>query len=201
MRNRKLISSGNLLLEQSVVITMGKKSHRDVSRRDQQKANVEQSADTINYTGQDELNRQIIKFLQDDGRASYATIASKLGVSEGTVRNRIIQLQNGGLLRVVAVADPITMGYEANAMLGITVAAGMTPQTVAERLGRHREVVYVMWVSGPYDLLAEVIFDTKNDFLRFLSEEIHSRDDIADFDTMINLGMFKNLYFLKPDLS
>ena len=80
-----------------------------------------------------DLNAEIIRLLQEDGRLPYGIIASKLGVSAGTVRNRVSRMRDAG----VAVVDPIAVDYASDAMLGIKVAAGVTPEAVANCLTEH----------------------------------------------------------------
>ena len=75
----------------------------------------------------DDLNQQIVRLLQDDGRATYDEIGQKLGVSGGTVRNRVTRMRDAGMLRIVAVVDPVAVDYESDAMLGIKAAAGVAP--------------------------------------------------------------------------
>ena len=148
---------------------------------------------------QDSLNRDIIRILQQDGRTPFAEMALALGVSEGTIRNRVNGMKKSGLLRIVAITDPVLAEYKADAMLGIKIAPGTTPEAVAERLGASAEVVYVLWVSGRFDLLVEIVCDDEARFLAFLSSEIHDRDDIAAVETMTGLKNFKNQFLLKSD--
>ena len=145
----------------------------------------------------DEINRQIIRMLQDDGRMPYAKIAAALGVSEGTVRNRVNLMKQSGILRIIAVVDPIAIDYIADAMLGIIVASDTNPELVAERLARIPEVHYILWVGGRYDLLVEVVFDRREDFLRFMLTECYRQSDIARVETMNGLAMLKNQFLLK----
>ncbi len=145
----------------------------------------------------DEINRAIIKMLQDDGRMPYAQIATALGISEGTVRNRVNSMKQSGVLRIVAVVDPIAIDYVADAMLGIIVATDTDPQLVAERLAHRPEVVYILWVGGRYDLLVEVVFDRREDFLKFMLTECYRQSDIVRVETMNWLAMFKNQFLLK----
>ena len=145
----------------------------------------------------DDLNQRIIRLLQDDGRAPYDEIGQKLGVSGGTVRNRVTRMRDAGMLRIVAVVDPIAVDYESDAMLGIKTAPGVAPGTVAERLGPYPAVVYVMWVGGRFDLLVEVVCDEETELTSFLNEHIHGRPDIAHVEVMTRLGMFKNQFLLK----
>ena len=145
----------------------------------------------------DDLNQQIIRLLQDDGRAAYDVIAQKLGVSGGTIRNRVARMREAGMLRIVAVVDPVAVDYESDAMLGIKTAPGVAPAAVAQRLDPYPAVVYVMWVGGRYDLLVEVVCDEETELATFLAKHIHGQPDIADVEVMTRIGMFKNQFLLK----
>ena len=148
----------------------------------------------------DDLNQQIIRLLQDDGRAAYDEIGQKLGVSGGTVRNRVGRMRDAGLLRIVAVVDPVAVDYESDAMLGIKTAPGISPSLVAQRLDPYPAVVYVMWVSGQFDLLVEVVCDEEMELAGFLNDHIYGRPDIAHVEVMTRLGMFKNQFLLKRNV-
>lgn len=148
----------------------------------------------------DDLNRQIVRLLQEDGRVPYDAIGLKLGVSGGTVRHRVARMREAGMLRIVAVVDPVAVDYEADAMLGIRTARGVAPATVAERLGLHPAVVYVMWVSGRFNLLVEIVCEEESGVATFLSEHVHSDPDIAHVEVMTRIGMFKNQFLLKRHL-
>ena len=145
----------------------------------------------------DDLNQRIIRLLQEDGRAAYDVIAQKLGVSGGTIRNRVARMRDAGMLRIVAVVDPVAVDYESDAMLGIRTAPGVAPAEVAERLDPHGAVVYIMWVSGRYDLLVEVVCDEETELAQFLNEHVHGQPDIAHVEVMTRIGMFKNQFLLK----
>ena len=145
----------------------------------------------------DDLNQEIIRLLQDDGRAAYDEIGQKLGVSGGTVRNRVTRMRDAGMLRIVAVVDPVAVDYESDAMLGIKAAPGVSPTAVAQRLDPYPAVVYVMWVSGRFDLLVEVVCDEETELTTFLNDHIHGQPDIAHVEVMTRLGMFKNQFLLK----
>lgn len=150
--------------------------------------------------GHDKLNRQIIALLQEDGRTPYSVIADKLDVSEGAVRKRVNKLQQSGAIKIIAVLDPLEQEQDDYTMLGIKIAPGFQPESVAARLSARPEVVYLIWVSGPYDLLAEVVFEEKAYYLEFMTEEIFGHTDIVTCDVMSNLKLIKNQYFLKPDI-
>ncbi len=147
------------------------------------------------------LNRSIIALLEDDGRMPFSEIAQTLGVSEGTIRNRVSAMKDAGMLRIVAIADPVAAEYQADAMIGLRVAPGFTPETVAERLGAEACVVYILWVAGRYDLMIEVVSDDRDHFLSFLDSKIHGATDIIEAEIMLGLKNFKNQFLLKRDFA
>lgn len=149
----------------------------------------------------DKLNKSIIAMLQRDGRMAFSEIAQELGVSEGTIRNRIGSMKQAGMLQIVAIVDPVTAEYKTDAMLGLNIAPGHTPQAVAERLSALPDVVYVLWVSGRFDLLIEVVSNDRDEFLEFLDTEIHGQPDVISSETMMGLKNFKNQFLLKRNWS
>jgi Lrp/AsnC family transcriptional regulator for asnA, asnC and gidA len=151
--------------------------------------------------GEDKLNREIVGMLQSDGRMAFSEIAKSLAVSEGTIRNRVNSMKQAGMLRIVAIADPVAAEYKSDAMLGIKVASGHTVQALSERLAALPDVVYILWVSGRYDLLVEVVSNDRNGFLSFLDEQVHGQLDIASNETMSGLKNFKNQFLLKQNWS
>ncbi|MGD8349269.1 MAG: AsnC family transcriptional regulator [Gammaproteobacteria bacterium] len=146
---------------------------------------------------EDDLNREIINMLQQDGRLPYKDIATALEVSEGTIRNRIQSMKQSGALKIVALADPMAIRYKADAMIGIKIAHPATPREVARRLSEQGEVVYVLWVSGRYDLLIEVVCETRGAFQSFLETHCFGHDDIDQIEVMTGIEMFKNQFLLK----
>ncbi len=146
---------------------------------------------------EDDLNRAIIKLLQQDGRAPYKDIARALDVSEGTIRNRVQSMKQSGALKIVALTDPMAIRYQADAMIGIKVANPATPRAVAQRLAELSEVVYVLWVSGRYDLLIEVVCESSTAFQEFLERHCFGHQDIDQIEVMSGIEMFKNQFLLK----
>ena len=146
---------------------------------------------------EDDLNRGIIKMLQQDGRLPYKDIARALDVSEGTIRNRVQSMKRSGVLKIVALTDPMAIRYQADAMIGIKVAPPATPRAVALRLSELGEVVYVLWVSGRYDLLIEVVCETSGAFQDFLEQHCFGHEDIDQIEVMSGIEMFKNQFLLK----
>ncbi len=149
----------------------------------------------------DQLNRSIIAMLQRDGRMPFSEIAQELGVSEGTIRNRVASMKQADMLRIVAIVDPVAAQYKTDSMLGIKIAPGHTPQSVARRLAELPDVVYILWVSGRFDLLIEVVSNDRDGFLEFLNTEIHGQPDITASETMMGLKNFKNQFLLKRNWS
>jgi Lrp/AsnC family transcriptional regulator for asnA, asnC and gidA len=147
----------------------------------------------------DRLNRELIDRLQRDGRMAFSEIAQQLGVSEGTVRNRVGAMKSGGALRIVAITDPGVSEYRTEAMIGLKVAPGHRPEDVATRLAQLDEIVYVVWVSGAYDLLIEIVSEDRAGFLSVLSEHVHNSPDIGSSDVMTGLKNFKNQFLLKSN--
>ena len=147
----------------------------------------------------DELNRQIISILEHDGRTAFSEIAQTLGLSEGTIRNRVNALRENNMLRIVAIVDPMVREYQTDAMLGVKVAPGVMPSEVAARLENDPRVVFSLWVGGRYDLILEIVSDDSDALQRFLEEEIHAAKDIADVEVMLGMKNFKNQFLLKRD--
>ncbi|HLB06695.1 MAG TPA: Lrp/AsnC family transcriptional regulator [Alphaproteobacteria bacterium] len=143
--------------------------------------------------GIDELNQRIVSMLQEDGRASFATIARTLGVSEGTVRARVAQLRKANLIHFVAVVNPLALGYSAWAMIGLRVAPGTSPDKVACYYRERPEVVYVMRVAARFDLLVEVICSNPTELRDFLDAHCYGSPDVVSVEPMMGLGLYKSL--------
>jgi Lrp/AsnC family transcriptional regulator for asnA, asnC and gidA len=103
----------------------------------------------------DDLDRAIIARLQADGRAPYETIAAAIDVSTEEVERRATQLIEAGVFKVVAVTDPMQVGFPRQALLGLEVDGPLDP--VARAVGSLTEVIYLVRVSTRIDLLAEVV--------------------------------------------
>lgn len=177
---------------------MNRPGHRLKAIEDHKFADRVQRAADIS-SPHDELNKSIISMLQHDGRKPFAEIALALGVSEGTIRNRVNGMKQAGMLQIVAIADPVAVEYSTDAMLGLKVASGFTPQQLAERLSKLPDVVYILWVSGRFDLLAEVVSNDQDGLLAFMENEIHSHEDVASVEIMTGLKNFKNQFLLKQN--
>lgn len=146
-----------------------------------------------------DLNRSIVALLEQDGRMPFSEIADALGVSEGTIRNRVSAMKEAGMLRIVAITDPVAARYQADAIVGLRIASGHTAQEVADRLGADERVVYILWVAGRFDLMVEIVSDDRDRFLEFLETQIHGASDVAEAEVMLGLKNFKNQFLLKRD--
>jgi Lrp/AsnC family transcriptional regulator, regulator for asnA, asnC and gidA len=139
----------------------------------------------------DELDRAIVEALQTDGRASFREIARATGVAEGTVRNRYDRLCEAGVLEVVGVTNPLALGFDAMAMVGVKTSG--RPQAVAEPIGDLREVSYVVIVAGQFDLLVEVVC-RDHDHLLEITERLREIDGVLSTDTFVYLKLTKQSF-------
>jgi Lrp/AsnC family transcriptional regulator for asnA, asnC and gidA len=138
-----------------------------------------------------ELNKKIIELLQKDGRMAYSSIASIVGVSEGTVRNRVRQLIDDNVITIQAEALPNAFGYTFNAMTFLKVAPGADIERVARRLSQVPEVYYLTMILGRFDLGMATFHKSQDDFRAFLTEHCYGRDDIAEVENNLILKVHK----------
>ena len=103
----------------------------------------------------DDTAKAIIEQLQQDGRRSYATIATAVGLSEAAVRQRVRGLIAAGVVQIVAVTDPLQLGFTRQAMIGIRAEGSLTP--IVDALSAMDEVDYVVITAGSFDVLVEVV--------------------------------------------
>jgi Lrp/AsnC family transcriptional regulator for asnA, asnC and gidA len=121
----------------------------------------------------DSVDRQIIRTLQRDGRASNVEIARHVGVSEATVRKRLDRLIAEGVLRITVVPDAARVGLSTVTFLSFEVELSQMDQ-IAEQLVRSPEVRSIYYTTGESDLIVEAWFSSSNDLLRFLTHRVAS---------------------------
>lgn len=138
-----------------------------------------------------ELNQRIIELLQQDGRMAYSSIASVIGVSEGTVRNRVRQLIDDNVITIQAEALPDAFGYKFNTMTFIKVAAGADVDAVARRLAEVQEVYYLTMMLGRFDLGMATYHKSQDDFRAFLTRHCYGQSDIAEIENNLILKVHK----------
>lgn len=141
----------------------------------------------------DNVDLAIIRMLQDDGRAAFTSIAKQLEISEGAVRNRVGQLTQSKVLRILGVADPMALGYDAFAMVGIRFAPGIDPEEAARYFSDLDEVTYVLFAAGRYDLMIEVICKTHDQLSEFLRKHCYARKEISTIEPMVGLALYKSM--------
>jgi Lrp/AsnC family transcriptional regulator, regulator for asnA, asnC and gidA len=142
----------------------------------------------------DQIDLQIIAALQKDGRVSFAQIAEQLQVSPGMIRLRYNRLVEQGYLRVVAITNPLRMGFKTMAMIGIRVD-GSKLLDVAEKISKLDEVIYMIIASGRFDIFAEVVCRDHEDLLRFITEKLSTIDGVRDSESFMHLKIMKEVYF------
>jgi Lrp/AsnC family transcriptional regulator, regulator for asnA, asnC and gidA len=140
----------------------------------------------------DDTSKRIIEQLQEDGRRSYAEIGKAVGLSEAAVRQRVQRLTESGVMQVVAVTDPMQLGFTRQAMIGIRCTGDTT--RVAEEVGRLPEVDYVVLVAGGFDLLAEVVCESDDDLIELLNRRLRAIDGVVATETFVYLRLHKQLY-------
>ncbi len=141
----------------------------------------------------DDLDKSIIKCLQQDGRRPYAQIGRQLKVPEATVRQRAERLISRGIVQVVGITDPLAMGFQQPALIGLKVEAGKL-EKIAEQIASLDEVTYVVITAGRFDLFCEVVCEDNEHLLRVLTDRLASIDGIRSTETLVELRFVKESY-------
>lgn len=140
----------------------------------------------------DAVSKAIIEHLQVDGRQSYAAIAKSVGLSEAAVRQRVQRLLDADVMQIVAVTDPLQVGFTRQAMVGIRVDGDITK--VADALADMDEFDYVVTVAGSFDLLAEVVCEDDDHLLTVLNDHIRTLPGVRSTETFVYLKLTKQHY-------
>jgi Lrp/AsnC family transcriptional regulator for asnA, asnC and gidA len=140
----------------------------------------------------DEANRAIIEALQRDGRRPYGSIAEEVGLSEAAVRRRVQRLRETGVIQIVAVTDPLQLGFTRQAMVGVRVEGDV--RQVAAKLAALSEVDYVVMCAGSFDLLVEVVCEDDDRLLHLLNDAIRSVPGVRGTETFLYLKLTKQTY-------
>lgn len=143
-------------------------------------------------TALDPLSKAIIEQLQQDGRRAYATIGKAVGLSEAAVRQRVQKLHDSGVIQIVAVTDPLTVGFSRQAMIGIRCEGDIEP--VAEALSAMAEVDYVVATAGAFDLLAEVVAEDDDQLLEVINKGIRAIPQVRSTESFVYLKLHKQTY-------
>ena len=140
----------------------------------------------------DDVSKAIIEELQQDGRRSYASIGKVVGLSEAAVRQRVQRLTDSGVMQIVAVTDPLELGFARQAMIGIRAHGPLEP--IADAIAAMEEVDYVVITAGSFDLLVEVVCESDEALLRVVSNKIRRIDDVTSTETFMYLRLRKQTY-------
>jgi Lrp/AsnC family transcriptional regulator for asnA, asnC and gidA len=140
-----------------------------------------------------DLDKRIIEQLQEDGRRPFTQIAADLGVSEAAVRARTGRLIDRGILQVVGVTDPLKLGFQQMAMIGIKVQADRLIE-VAEEIAAFPETDYVVVTAGTYDILVECVAEDNDALLHFLSDKLRKIQGVRETETFVYLRLMKQSY-------
>jgi Lrp/AsnC family transcriptional regulator, regulator for asnA, asnC and gidA len=140
----------------------------------------------------DDVSKKIIEQLQQDGRRPYAAIGEAVGLSEAAVRQRVARLVRSGAIQIVAVTDPLQVGFTRQAMIGIRVEGTLDP--VVQALTEMDEVAYVVITAGSFDVLAEVVCEDDRHLLHVLNEQIRPIEGVRSTETFVYLELTKQTY-------
>jgi Lrp/AsnC family transcriptional regulator for asnA, asnC and gidA len=140
----------------------------------------------------DDVSKRIIEELQQDGRRSYAALAKTVGLSEAAVRQRVQRLLDAGVMQIVAVTDPTTVGFARQAMIGIRADGDI--REIAERLSALPELEYVVVCAGSFDLLVELVCEDDEHLLQLLNESVRTVPGVRETETFVYLRLIKQTY-------
>jgi Lrp/AsnC family transcriptional regulator for asnA, asnC and gidA len=138
----------------------------------------------------DGLDEQIIEALRRDGRQANTLLARQLGVSETTIRKRIHRLRSAGIVEVRAFVDMRHLGLDWDILILVNCAPGRVDDVVG-RLSDLKEVRYVAFVTGRYDLLVAAFFRSQSEVFAFLTERLGKIDGITRTEVMHRLKAMK----------
>ena len=140
----------------------------------------------------DEKSKKLIELLQRDGRSSYAALAKAVNLSEAAVRQRVQRLIDTGLMQIVAVTDPLLIGFTRQAMIGIKANGDL--RAVSAQIAALEEVDYVVICAGSFDLLAEVVCENDEHLLELLNDEIRNIEGVTAIEAFVYLQLEKQTY-------
>jgi Lrp/AsnC family transcriptional regulator for asnA, asnC and gidA len=141
----------------------------------------------------DLIDRRVIGALQAEGRRPYSRIAADLGVSESVVRYRVARLEESGMLQIVGIADPLRLGFDRMALIGLKVRPG-TLHDVCRAVTAFPETSYVAAIAGAYDVIVEVICRDTAHFTELLTQRLHNTEGVLSTESCLVLEIHKMAY-------
>jgi Lrp/AsnC family transcriptional regulator for asnA, asnC and gidA len=139
----------------------------------------------------DDISKEIIEQLQQDGRRSYASIGQAVGMSEAAVRQRVQRLIEAGAMQIVAVTDPMTLGFRRQTMIGIRCTGAL--EQIADQLAAMPEIDYVVITAGSFDLLIEAVCEDDDQLLEILGR-VRAIPCVTATETFVYLKLRKQTY-------
>jgi len=140
----------------------------------------------------DEFSKAIIEQLQEDGRRPYSTIGKAVGLSEAAVRQRVQRLIDSGVMQIVAVTDPLQVGFTREALIGVTVNGDVTP--VVETLAAMPEVTYCVITAGSFDVICEVVCEDDDHLFDVINRRIRTIPGVRGTESFVYLKLSKQTY-------
>ncbi|HEY7047463.1 MAG TPA: Lrp/AsnC family transcriptional regulator [Jatrophihabitantaceae bacterium] len=147
---------------------------------------------SLSRTAPDDVSKAIIEQLQEDGRRPYAAIGKAVGLSEAAVRQRVQKLVDSGVMQIVAVTDPMQVGFHRQAMVAISATGDI--ESIAKRLSAVPEVVYLVVIAGSFDVLAEIVVTDDDHLLELINEQIRTIPGVLRTETFLYLKLTKQTY-------
>ncbi len=140
----------------------------------------------------DEADKALVELLQRDGRLPYTRMAAEVGLSEAAVRQRVQRLIDGNVVQIVGVTDPLRLGFRRQAMVGVRAEGDLT--TIADALATVPEVDYLVFTTGSFDLLFEVVCEDDEHLLELLNDKVRSIPGVRSAETFVYLRLHKQTY-------
>jgi Lrp/AsnC family transcriptional regulator for asnA, asnC and gidA len=140
----------------------------------------------------DEVSKAIIEQLQQDGRRAYSTIGKAIGLSEAAVRQRVQKLVDTGVIQIVAVTDPMQIGFARQAMIAVSASGDV--EAIADELAKIDEVDYIVISAGSVDLLVEVVVEDDEHLLRLVNGRIRAIEGVTRTESFLYLKLVKQTY-------
>jgi Lrp/AsnC family transcriptional regulator for asnA, asnC and gidA len=140
----------------------------------------------------DDADKALVELLQHDGRLPYTRLAASIGLSEAAVRQRVHRLIENKVVQIVAVTDPLTLGFRRQAMVGVKIEGDII--AVSDALARISEVDYVVCTSGSFDLLFELVCEDDEHLLTVLNDEVRTIPGVRSTETFMYLRLRKQTY-------
>lgn len=140
----------------------------------------------------DDVSKKIVELLQEDGRRPYAEIGRAVGLSEAAARQRVQRMTEAGIIQIVAVTDPMQLGFHRMSMIGIRVTGD--PREVAQALTEIPELAYVVVTLGTFDILVEAVCEDDQHLIELIASRIRTIPGVAHTESLLYAGLYKDLY-------